>query len=80
MDHRADVRTVIVSRRNELLHPVAQMTTYELKDLRNALEERLATETLPPCSLPREELKQQLAEVTAEQDERARIRHANTDA
>ncbi len=56
------------------------MTTYELRELRQALEERLPMETLPPLSLSREELQQQLSEVIAEQDERARIRHANTHA
>ena len=61
-------------RRDGLLHPIPQMTTYELTDLRQALEERLAGPVLPPGSLPREELQHQLAEVTAEQVERARIR------
>jgi hypothetical protein len=61
-------------RRDGLLHPIPQMTTYELTDLRRALEERLAGSVLPPGSLPTEELQQQLAEVIAEQDERARIR------
>ena len=70
----------MTSRRNELLHPIPQMTTFELTDLREALEERLAQETLPACTLPREELRQQLSEVIAEQDERARIRRANTHA
>jgi hypothetical protein len=56
------------------------MTTYELRDLREALQERLATPTMPPYSRSREELQQDLAEVIAEQDERARIRHRNTDA
>jgi hypothetical protein len=70
----------MTSRRNELLHPIPQMTTYELTDLRRALEERLAGQVLPPGSLPREELQQQLSEVIAEQDERARIRHASPHA
>ncbi|HEX2823578.1 MAG TPA: hypothetical protein VHO07_25960 [Streptosporangiaceae bacterium] len=63
-----------------LLHPISQMTTYELRDLRRALEETLAMETPPPYARPREELQQQLSEVIVEQDERARIRRANTDA
>jgi predicted secreted Zn-dependent protease len=56
------------------------MTTFELTKLRRALEETLAMETLPHCARSREELQQQLSEVIAEQDERARIRRANTDA
>jgi hypothetical protein len=76
-----DVRTVIVSRTDQpLTHPISQMTTYELRDLRQALEGTLAMETLPPYTRPREELQQQLTEVTAEQVERARIRRADTDA
>ncbi len=63
-----------------LLHPIAQMTTFELGDIRRALEETLTTETLPRCARSREELQQQLSEVITEQDERARIRHANADA
>jgi hypothetical protein len=77
----ADVRTVIVSRKDQqLLHPIPQMTTFELTDLRRALEETLAMETLPRYARSREELQQQLSEVIAEEDERARIRRANTDA
>ena len=56
------------------------MTTFELRELRRALEETLAMETPPPYARPREELQQQLSEVIVEQDERARIRRANTDA
>jgi hypothetical protein len=41
----ADVRTVIVSRTDQQLHPIPQMTTFELRDLRRALEETLAMET-----------------------------------
>jgi hypothetical protein len=70
----------MTSRSNELLHPVPQMTTFELTDLREALEETLAMATLPPGSRPRQELQQQLAEVIAEQDDRTRIRRANTHA
>jgi hypothetical protein len=77
----ADVRTVIVSRKDQqLLHPIPQMTTFELTELRRALEETLAMETLPPYTRSREELQQQLSEVITEQDERARIRRANTSA
>ena len=57
--------------------PVSQLTTYELTALRRKLEEALAMDTLPPYTRPRAELQQTLDEVTAEQDERARIRRAN---
>jgi hypothetical protein len=49
------------------------MTTFELTELRRELEETLAMES-------GEELRQQLSEVIAEQDERARIRRANAHA
>jgi hypothetical protein len=68
----------MLSRRIELVHPVPQMTTSELTEQRRALEERLAMETLPPGSLPREELQRLLSEVIAEQDERACIRRGGT--
>ncbi len=57
--------------------PVGQLTTYELRDLRRDLEELLALGTLPPYTRPRGELQQELADVIAEQAERARIRQAN---
>lgn len=76
-----DVRTVIVSRTDQRLpHPISQMTTFELRDLRGVLEETLAMGTLPRYARSREELQQQLSEVIAEQDERTRIRRANADA
>jgi hypothetical protein len=56
------------------------MTTFELTELRRALEEKLAMETLPRYARSREQLQQQLSEVISEQDERARIRHANVNA
>jgi hypothetical protein len=56
------------------------MTTFELTDLRRTLEESLAMETLPGQARSSEELQQQLSEVIAEQDERARIRRENTNA
>jgi len=56
--------------------PIEQMTTCELKDLRQALEETLAMDMLPPYTRTRAELQQELAEVIAEQDERARIADA----
>lgn len=54
----------------QLLHPIRQMTTWELKELRQALEETLAMPTLPPHTLPREELSKTLSEVIAERDAR----------
>jgi hypothetical protein len=57
--------------------PVGQLTTYELRDLRRDLEELLALDTLPPYTRPRSELRQELADVIAEQADRERIRHAN---
>jgi hypothetical protein len=56
------------------------MTTFELTEMRRALEETLAMETIPRYGRSREELQQQLSEVITEQDERARIRRANTNA
>ena len=70
----------MTNQRDELLHPIPQMTTFELRELREALEERLAMATLPPGIRPRDELEQQLSEVIAEQDECTRIRHANIHA
>jgi hypothetical protein len=61
-----------------LLHPLPQMTTFELRELRRVLEETLATETVPRCARSRGELSDQLAGVIAEQDERERIRHASS--
>jgi hypothetical protein len=77
----AAVRTIIVSRKNQqLIHPIPQMTTFELTELRRALEEALAMEALPRYARSREELQQQLSEAITEQDERARIRRANANA
>jgi hypothetical protein len=55
-------------------HPIGQMTTYELRELREQLEETLAMQTLPRYVRPREDLSRQFTEVIAEQDQRARIR------
>jgi len=66
-----------VSATDQRLHPVSQMTTYELKEYRQNLEEALSLPTLPPLYAPREELQQRLDSVLAEQDERERIRRAN---
>jgi hypothetical protein len=57
-------------------HQLAQMTTSELRDYRQDLETALTMETLPPLYESREELQRRLDDVIAEQDERARIRHA----
>jgi hypothetical protein len=70
----------MTNRHNDLLHPIPQMATFELTELRRGLEERLAMAALPLGSRPREELRQELDEVIAEQDERARIRRAGTHA
>ncbi|MGD0607489.1 MAG: hypothetical protein ABSA53_28390 [Streptosporangiaceae bacterium] len=75
------VRTVTVTETGQhLLHPIPKMTTSELTKLRRALEERLAMDTLPPLSRPREELSKDLADVIAEQDEREDIRRASSRA
>lgn len=62
-------------------HPIRQMTTDELRELREQLEQTLTMETLPRYVRPREDLSSQLTEVIAEQDQRARIqRERYTDA
>ena len=63
--------------RRELREYFARLMT---PDLREALEQCLAMQKLPPGSRPREELQQRLSEVIAEQDDRARIRRAGTHA
>ena len=54
-------------------HPTAQMTMYELRDYRRQLENAIAffdrQEPVPPA---RERLRQRLAEVLAEQEQRVR--------
>jgi hypothetical protein len=57
-----------------LLHPIPQMTTYELAQLRQALKQVLALETLPPMCRPRDELQADLDAVIAEEADRANIR------
>jgi hypothetical protein len=52
-------------------HPVSALTTYELARYRRELEH--AVKTLPEHATVRELLQRRLAEVLAEQDERARI-------
>jgi hypothetical protein len=60
------------------LHPVSQLTSSEIAEYRQSLERALALESLPPSWAPREELQRRLDSVLAEQDERERIRHANS--
>jgi hypothetical protein len=54
--------------------PLAEMVTWELAEYRSDLEEALALDTLPPLYAPRDVLEKRLADVTAEQAERAAIR------
>lgn len=54
-------------------HPIRQMTTYDLRELRERLEQTLAMQTLPRYVRSREDLSRRLTEVIAEQDQRARI-------
>ena len=63
-----------------LLHPIPQMTTFELKELRSQLEQALGMEVLPRHSRSREELSKDLADVIGEQDQRESIRRANSRA
>jgi hypothetical protein len=63
-----------------LLHPIPQMTTSELKELRSQLEQTLAMETPPRYARPSEELSKDLADVIEEQDKRESIRRANSRA
>jgi hypothetical protein len=63
------------------IHPVAEMTTFEISAYKRNLEHALSLPTLPAsCWLPREQLQKQLDAVLAEQDERAHIRRANANA
>lgn len=64
----------------QLLYPIPQMTTFELKELRSQLEQALGMEVLPRYSRSREELSKDLADVIEEQDERESIRRANSRA
>lgn len=61
-------------------HPIPQLTTFELRDLRRDLETMLAMGELPAYTRPRGELEALLAEVVAEQDDRVRIYRANGNA
>ncbi len=53
-------------------HPVYALTTYELNERRSALERAISE--VPPGTVVPEHLRNGLAEVMAEHDERARIR------
>jgi hypothetical protein len=57
--------------RHRLLYPISQLVTWELKELREKLEEMLANPELPPYTRPRGELQADLDAVIKEQDERA---------
>ncbi len=57
--------------RGRLLHPIPQLTTGELRELRERLEETLSKPELPPYARPREELQADLDAVIKEQQERA---------
>jgi hypothetical protein len=59
-------------------HPIPQLATFELRDLRQDLETMLAMGELPPYTRPRDELETMLAEVKAEQDDRERIQRQAT--
>ena len=58
------------------LHPVDQMTTWELTGYREDLETALAPETLSPLDASRDVLQRRLDAVVAEQEERAKIRRS----
>jgi hypothetical protein len=53
--------------------PIEQMTSSELRALRERLTETLAMDTLPRNMRSREDLSRQLTEVIAEQESRARL-------
>jgi hypothetical protein len=59
--------------RNRLLHPIPQLVTWELQELRERLEQILSKPGLPPYTRPRKELAADLAAVIAEQAERERV-------
>jgi hypothetical protein len=61
----------------EPTHPVAAMTTYELRDYRRQLESAIAFfDRQDPVPSARTRLQASLDAVLCEQDERARIAHA----
>jgi hypothetical protein len=56
-------------------HPVYALTTYELNERRSALERAIGE--IPPSAEIPESLRHDLAEVIAEQEQRARIRQVS---
>jgi hypothetical protein len=59
--------------RHRLLHPIPQLVTWELKELRERLEGILSKPGIPSYTRPREQLQADLDAVIAEQDERERV-------
>jgi len=59
--------------KGRLLHPISKLVTWELRELRERLEQALSGPELPPYTRPREELQADLDAVIAEQDERERV-------
>jgi hypothetical protein len=57
--------------KGRLLHPIPQLVTWELNELRERLEETLSKPELPPYARPREQLQADLDAVIKEQQERA---------
>ena len=57
--------------RGRLLYPISQLVTWELRELREKLEETLSKPELPPYVRPREQLQADLDAVVKEQQERA---------
>lgn len=67
----------MTDKNQQLPCPIPQMTTFELRNLRQELETVLSTEPLPEVYEPRErDLRQQLDAVIAEQESRKRIARA----
>jgi hypothetical protein len=62
---------------NHPQHRLTQLTTYELRDYRRRLESAIAFfDSIDPVPPARDGLRATLAEVVAEQDDRARITRA----
>ncbi len=66
-----------MSATDQRLHPVSQMTTYELAGYRSNLERALSAEALPEGGPSPAQLRKRLDVVLAEQQERERIRRAS---
>jgi len=60
-------------RRQQLLYPITELVTWELRELRTELEKTLAKPEMPPYTRPRSELQADLEAVIAEQADRERI-------